>query len=127
MSAERLAFERENPPEVRPYHRTEEIVQSNLPAKVETVPLTRGMLEGLGMGWMADRLEAFHGVKAQPDKPWLTIDEAAEFSGLPAFAIKTLLESGLLPGLDIGTAKWGPVGGRWRVKRADLEKLEGTR
>jgi excisionase family DNA binding protein len=53
--------------------------------------------------------------------PWITIDEAAEVSGLPASCIKTLIEAKQLPAIDVGPRP----GGRWRVKRTDLEKLEG--
>ena len=33
-------------------------------------------------------------------KPWLTIDQAADISGLPASTVKKLVDSGSLPAID---------------------------
>ena len=53
-------------------------------------------------------------------RPWLTIDEAADYSGLPAATLRQFVESGRLAALDVGVRP----GGRYRVRRADLDQLE---
>jgi excisionase family DNA binding protein len=55
-------------------------------------------------------------------KPWLSLDEAEEASGLPASTLRALVEMGELPARDVGVR----AGGRWRVKRADLDALQGV-
>ena len=53
-------------------------------------------------------------------RPWLTLDEAAEYSGLPAHVITKLL-CGVAPQLDcIGR---GPK--TWRIRRASLDAWGG--
>lgn len=57
-----------------------------------------------------------------PDpKPWVTIADAAEASGLPASVILRLIEAGRLGAIDCGPRP----GGRWRVRRADLATVVG--
>jgi len=58
-----------------------------------------------------------------PTRPWLTVAEAGEYSGLPSSFITRLVEAGKLPGLDVGVRP----GGRWRVARRDLDALKGER
>ena len=58
-----------------------------------------------------------------PPRPWLTLDEAAEYSGLPASAVARLIHAGKLRALDVGIRP----GGRYRIRRADLDALEGDR
>jgi len=58
-----------------------------------------------------------------PTRPWLTVAEAGEYSGLPASFLVRLVESGKLPGLDVGVRP----GGRWRVAKRDLDALKGER
>jgi hypothetical protein len=58
------------------------------------------------------------------DKPFLTFQEAVEYSGLPSRGLEELRQSGKLPYLDFGK---GTRGGRYRFKRADLDGLEGER
>ena len=98
---ERIAFERENPGGAS---RVPAIVKT--PNPYETSALARLTEE-----------------TAFPAKPWLTIDESAAYLGLPASIIQKLVESGKLPALDCGPRP----GGRWRVKRSDLDALEGDR
>ena len=104
---ERTIFERDHPSEV-----------PKLPARFKNPN---------AVDWAAitGRLEPLLMAPSAPValKPWLMIHKAAEFSGLPASAIKALILSGQLPGIDCGPRP----GGRWRVKRVDLEKLEGHR
>ena len=106
-----LIFERDHPNEV-----------PKLPAKVEK-------LSAFGCVFADGSLHALRSMDSPQMlqlvalKPWLTIHEAADSSGLPASAIKALILSGQLPGIDCGPRP----GGRWRVKRVDLEKLEGHR
>lgn len=107
---ERLVFLRDHPEE-----------KPKLPAKVDKL---RGLMPLSQMETLASlALEEQRKERQLPLKPWLTIFEAADWSGLPASAIKALILSGQLPGIDCGPRP----GGRWRVKRVDLEKLEGHR
>lgn len=67
--------------------------------------------------------EASHISAASPvPRNWLTLDEAAA-CGLPASYLLSLIESGELPARNVGVRP----GGRWRIRRADLEQLEGVR
>ena len=50
---------------------------------------------------------------------WLTVAEAAEYSGLPAGFLHGLLVGGKLPALDVGHR----AGGRWRIARRDLDAI----
>lgn len=61
-----------------------------------------------------------------PPKPWLTLDQAAEYSGLPASFLARQIESGRLPALDI-LAGTKAAGRCWRVKPSDLDELPGVR
>lgn len=54
---------------------------------------------------------------------WLTIAEAAEYSGLPASFLIRLIGGGKLAALDVGNRK----GGRWRIAKRDLEAIKGDR
>jgi hypothetical protein len=67
----------------------------------------------------------------QPEEPspnphplWLTIDQAEVFSGLPAEHIEQSIASGELAARDVGIRRG--VRCRWRVKRSDLEAMQGT-
>ena len=62
---------------------------------------------------------------AAPARPWLTVDEAADYTGLPASFLARLITGGKLPALDIG--RCGRSGGRWRVNRRDLDAIKGVR
>lgn len=53
--------------------------------------------------------------------PWLTLAEAALYSGLPLAHLKAAVLAGELPARDVGRRK----GGRWRVRREDLEAMQG--
>lgn len=54
-------------------------------------------------------------------KPWITLDEAAEISGLPKSILLTLIGERKLKCIDVGPR----AGGSYRVRRADIETLEG--
>jgi excisionase family DNA binding protein len=56
-------------------------------------------------------------------KPWLTLAGAAEYSGLPASHLLAAIESGELAARDVGVRP----GGHWRVRRLDLDAIEGKR
>lgn len=56
-----------------------------------------------------------------PARPWLTVDEAAEYTGLPASFLAAMIAGGKLAALDVGVR----AGGRWRVNRRDLEGIGG--
>lgn len=51
---------------------------------------------------------------------WLTVTEAAEYSGLPPGFLRKRIAARHLPALDVGHRK----GGRWRISRRDLEDMK---
>ena len=59
---------------------------------------------------------------AKPVRPWLTIDEAADYSGLPASVLRKMILAGQLKALDVGHR----AGGIYRVRRADLDDIQGS-
>ncbi len=126
---ERVIFERENPDKV-----------SKLPAKLdkpEVDPLTelfqktglmgvRGLprIERPTTADIARNIEAWVDRPLKPPTPWITVVEAAEYSGLPVSVIERLIKSATLPAIDCLNAI-PRTAGRWRVKRSDLDALEG--
>jgi len=50
---------------------------------------------------------------------WLSMPEAAAYTGLPQSALRRLMADGKLRGLDTGPR----LGGRWRIKRSDLDAI----
>jgi len=54
---------------------------------------------------------------------WLTLAEAAEYSGLPASHLRSAIGIGELPARDVGPRP----GGHWRVRRLDVDAIEGKR
>ncbi|HXM43776.1 MAG TPA: helix-turn-helix domain-containing protein [Bryobacteraceae bacterium] len=50
---------------------------------------------------------------------WLSLPEAAAYTGLPQSTLRKLLGSRKLPALDTGPR----LGGRWRIKRSDLDAI----
>lgn len=52
-------------------------------------------------------------------RPWLTIAEAADYTGLPAAFLYRMIVDRKLPALDVGQRR----GGRWRVARRDLDSI----
>ena len=59
----------------------------------------------------------------RPARPWLTVDEAADYTGLPASFLASMIAAGKLAALDVGVR----AGGRWRVNRRDLDGIKGVR
>jgi excisionase family DNA binding protein len=55
-----------------------------------------------------------------PDRPWLTVDEAAGYSGLPASFLLGMIEERRLGALDVGVRP----GGRYRVARRDVDAIK---
>jgi excisionase family DNA binding protein len=55
-----------------------------------------------------------------PDRPWLTVDEAAGYSGLPASFLLGMIEERRLGALDVGVRP----GGRYRVSRRDVDAIK---
>lgn len=97
---ERVIYERENP--------------DKLPAKLDKPIAVSPQYS-----------EKWYGIKPiEPrQKPWITISQAADYTGLPVSNILKGVESGEIPARDVGPRP----GGRWRVKRSDLDALEGQR
>ena len=62
----------------------------------------------------------------RPARPWLTVDEAADYTGLPASFLSSMITGGKLAALDIGSWR-RKVGGRLRVNRRDLDGIKGVR
>lgn len=58
--------------------------------------------------------------QAPPARLFLTLQEAVEYSGLPAGTLLEFLHSGRLPAIDVGRRRRG---GRWRIRQVDLRKL----
>ena len=52
-------------------------------------------------------------------RPWLTLAEAAEYTGLPESFLAKRIGEGKLPALDVGPRP----GGHWRVSRRDLDAI----
>lgn len=55
-------------------------------------------------------------------RPWLTLADAADYSGLPASYLFGLIEAGELKARDVGVRP----GGRWRIRKLDLDAIEGV-
>jgi len=53
---------------------------------------------------------------------WLDLRQASAYSGLPAGILKRFVLSGELPALNVGVRR----GGRWRIRRIDLEQFEAA-
>ncbi len=112
---ERLAFERENPT-------VRDSAESLMPTGIRPIhPIPAAKNPDGGRYAVPSLWGPAREVPAL--KPWLTISEAAEYLGLPASTIERLVKSGTLPALDCGPRP----GGKWRVKRSDLDALEGDR
>jgi excisionase family DNA binding protein len=58
-----------------------------------------------------------------PLRPWMTAAEAADYSGLPAGFLVRAIEAGELVALDVGVRP----GGRYRIRRTDLDALSGRK
>jgi excisionase family DNA binding protein len=52
-------------------------------------------------------------------RPWLTLAEAADYTGLPESFLLARITARKLPALDVGVRP----GGRWRVARRDLDHI----
>jgi hypothetical protein len=66
------------------------------------------------------RIAAAFPSPAREEKPWLTLEEAAEWSGLPAGWLLRHAREGYVGAIDLGGR---PKGGRWRFRRADLARI----
>jgi excisionase family DNA binding protein len=56
-----------------------------------------------------------------PPCAWLNADQAADYTGLPATFLIASIRAGKIRALDVGKR----AGGRWRIKRSDLDAIEG--
>lgn len=54
---------------------------------------------------------------------FVTLPQAAEWIGLPVGYLRRQIRSGQLPAIDVG--RHAP-GGRWRISRRDLSRMQGT-
>ncbi len=72
---------------------------------------------------LAEKLALLKAALAPPVlKLWLTLKEAEDHAGLPTSVLEMLIESGELPAFNVGVRK----GGRWRVRRSDLDAIAGV-
>lgn len=74
------------------------------------------LLQGLEAAYQAG-LNAAGVVK----QSWVTVDQAESITGLPASVIRNLIEAQQLKAIDCGPRP----GGKYRIKRSDLDALEG--
>jgi hypothetical protein len=58
---------------------------------------------------------------AHPARLWLTLEESAEYSGLPASVLSGFIGDGKLSAMNVGRRR----GGQWRIRRLDLEQFAG--
>lgn len=58
---------------------------------------------------------------AAHSRAWLTLGEAEAYTGLPETFLLARIDAGDLLALNVGVR----AGGRWRVKRADLDGIQG--
>jgi excisionase family DNA binding protein len=65
---------------------------------------------------------AIRTTSAPPPHLWLTVKEAAAYSGLPVDLIENCIGKGELKALFIGK---GRRGGAWRIRKVDLEAFAG--
>jgi excisionase family DNA binding protein len=82
--------------------------------------LARRVTEVMAIAQMLREGYANGAASARSARLWLTVDEAADYSGLPAVTLRGLIGRGNLPAMDVGIRR----GGRWRVRRIDLERIE---
>ena len=109
-----------------------ERMKKDAEVKAKSVPAPNASARLLGSGPAAPRLlgpgpaeaakPAGSAVGRSPHQRWITIDEAVEYIGLPAAAIRQLIESGRLPAIDVGVRP----GGHLRVSWRDLDAIEGA-
>ncbi len=87
---------------------------------VEPETVTRVGLEAAFLAFLQNRAVAPAVSEALPidRRIFLNMNEAAEFSGLPAAFLRGLISSGKLKALKTGAG--------WRIARIELEKLAGT-
>ena len=52
---------------------------------------------------------------------WLTLEEAVDYSGLPAAIIVHFIASKTLKAMNVGRRR----GGQWRIRRLDLDQFAG--
>ncbi|MDC0325141.1 recombinase family protein [bacterium] len=83
-----------------------------------------GSRTGAGNGWSENRVRSFrgqHGIpvfKAEPDRPWLTMQEAAKRLGVSVAVVRTMVNHGRLPARQIAT------GLPWMIKPEDLTRTK---
>jgi excisionase family DNA binding protein len=82
--------------------------------------LTKRVSELVGLAKLL-RQEPTEEGEPQRGRLWLTLEEAADYSGLPAAAIVHFIESKALKALNVGRRR----GGQWRIRRLDLDQFAG--
>lgn len=109
-SVERFIFERDNPDA-----QIAQITRSNTSERSRGSRGTQELMDHFIMRM----------VRAAQSAPsarlWLTIPESAAYSGLPAPVLVDFIAQGKLAAMDVGRRR----GGRWRIRRRDLEGFSG--
>ena len=66
--------------------------------------------------------EVCEGLRSAPSaRLWLTLEEAADYSGLPAAILVHFIASKTLKAMNVGRRR----GGQWRIRRVDLDQFAG--
>jgi len=87
-------------------------------------PVTNRRQSAFSAADLARLVHHRRGTAAPPDRAWLTVEEAAHYSGLPASFLISLIEERRLGAIDVGE---GPPGGRYRVARCALDAISAPR
>jgi excisionase family DNA binding protein len=128
-SVERFLTEKDAPSENRTQNRTNgQLTDTKPDTKPDKRTLdghpTDSKRQGNGHSTDIGVMELVRGLRegfaAHPARLWLTLQEAVEYSGLPAGTLLEFLHSGRLPALDVGRRRRG---GRWRIRQVDLRQL----
>jgi hypothetical protein len=85
---------------------------------VRSAPAAAAVVPAAPVAALAELLASRLAPPAGP-RPWLTLDEAAEYSGLPAAWLLSQARSGSLVAIDVGMGSQE----RWRFSRARLARL----
>jgi excisionase family DNA binding protein len=110
------ALRKERNPDAQPFvlPRESQALQTTSPTASPTsqIVVASAVLDALGL---AARAMTDAVGKPEPPRLFLTLDQAAEFSGLPRSYLRELMREEKLPAIKTGRG--------WRIRRRDLEAL----
>jgi excisionase family DNA binding protein len=93
------------------------LVRVTAPESVSHQDAAKHALEAAFLTFLQSKAAPATGVPLER-RLFLNVDEAAEFSGLPAVFLRRLIKTDKLKALKTGSG--------WRIPRAELERLAGT-